>query len=124
MNHLRHEREARSEKACENGAVIVIAGRVGYQNSARPANKSRKCQSPTVRVPLATHRLSAKCQQRFVSCAEQSRLLLGPTEAHHLSGDWEKAKAWARRALDVVQSNGQAYDEGLAHRVVEGLEAG
>mgnify|MGYP001815622546 CR=1 FL=1 len=33
-------------------------------------------------------------------------------------------KAYARWALDVAQSIGWPYDEGLARRIVEGLEAG
>ena len=121
---LRHEREARPEKLCLNVAVTVIAGRVEYQRSARPANSSRRCQSPTMRVALVTHRLSAKWPKRYVSCAERSRLLSGMAEAHHLSGDWEEAKACVRRALYVAQVTGWPYDEGLARLVVEGPEAG
>jgi hypothetical protein len=124
MNHLRYEREAKTEKARLIGTVTVIAERVEYPRRASPADSNRKRQPPTMRVALFAHRLSAKCPKRYVSCAEQSRLLPRMAEAHHLSDDWEGVKAYARRALDVAQATGRPYDEGLARRVVEGLEAG
>jgi hypothetical protein len=114
MNHLHYAREARPERLCLNVAVTVISGRVEYQRSARPANSSRRCQSPTMRVALVTHRLSAKWPKRYVSCAERSRLLSGMAEAHHLSCDWEEARACARWARDTVQTTGQPYGAGLA----------
>jgi len=67
--------------------------------------------------------LSDKCPKRYVSCAERSRLLSGVAEAHHLSGECEEVKTRARRPLDVAQSNGRPYDEELARRALDGLEA-
>jgi tetratricopeptide (TPR) repeat protein len=58
------------------------------------------------------------------SCAEQSWLQSGLAEAHRLSGDWEEAKGCARRARDVAQATGRPYDERLARRILDGLEAG
>jgi hypothetical protein len=67
--------------------------------------------------------MSVRPRQRYVSCAEQSRLLLRMAEAHHLSGDWEGAKACARRARDTAQAAGRPYDEGLARCVADESEA-
>jgi tetratricopeptide (TPR) repeat protein len=58
------------------------------------------------------------------SCAEQSWLLSGLTEAHYLSDDWKEAKACARQALDVAQATRRPYDETLARRILDRLEAG
>jgi predicted ATPase/DNA-binding SARP family transcriptional activator len=62
--------------------------------------------------------------ERTRSCAEQGWLLSGLAEAHRLSGDWEGAKACAHRALDLAEATGRPYDERLARRILEGLEAG
>jgi DNA-binding SARP family transcriptional activator len=62
--------------------------------------------------------------ERIGSCTERSRLLSGLAEAHRLTGDWEEAKACARRALDVAQTTGRPYDDRLARRILDGLEAG
>jgi len=55
------------------------------------------------------------------SGAEQSRLLSGLAEAYRLTGDWEEAKACARRARDMAQTTGRPYDDRLAQRILETL---
>ncbi len=67
---------------------------------------------------------SLAAAESISSCAEQSWILSGLAEAHRLSGDREQAKACARRARDMAQATGRAYDGRLAHRILEKLEAG
>ena len=55
------------------------------------------------------------------SRTEQPWLLSGLAEAHRLAGDLDQAIAHARRALALAQASGRAYDEGLAHRIVDRL---
>jgi DNA-binding SARP family transcriptional activator len=62
--------------------------------------------------------------ERIGSCAEQSWLLSGLAEAHHLSGDWAQAKAYAHQALDLAQATGRPYDDRLARCILDGLEGG
>ncbi len=58
------------------------------------------------------------------SPTEQSWLLSGLAEAHRLAGEWKRAQACARRALDLAQATGRPYDEGLARRILDRLEGG
>jgi len=55
------------------------------------------------------------------SRTEQSWILSGLAEAHHLVGDLDQAVAHARRALELAQASGRAYDEGLARRILDRL---
>ncbi len=59
------------------------------------------------------------------SRAEQSWLLSGLAQARRLTGDpgtHRQALAHARRALELAQASGRAYDEVLARRILDGLE--
>lgn len=58
------------------------------------------------------------------SCTEQSWLLSGLAEACRLAGDpgaRRQAVAHARRALQLAQASGRAYDQELARRILAGL---
>ncbi len=56
------------------------------------------------------------------SRTEQSWLHSGLAEVYRLGGDREQAETHARRALELAQRYGRAYDEALARRILEGPE--
>jgi tetratricopeptide (TPR) repeat protein len=58
------------------------------------------------------------------SCTEQSWLLSGLAEAFRLAGDLNQAAGHARRALELAQATGRAYDEYLARRILDRLREG
>ncbi len=58
------------------------------------------------------------------SRTEQGWLLSGLAEAHHLVGDVARAMACARRALDLAQASGRAYDQKLARWILDRLGKG
>jgi tetratricopeptide (TPR) repeat protein len=62
--------------------------------------------------------------ERIRSCAEQSRLFAGLAEAYSLAGDWDRAKASARRALDLAEATKRPHDERLAQGILDRLGEG
>ncbi|MBI1879112.1 MAG: tetratricopeptide repeat protein [Chloroflexi bacterium] len=56
--------------------------------------------------------------ENITSNAEQSWLLTGLAEAYHLAGDPDWAVEHIRRALELAQASGRAYDQELACRIL------
>jgi len=60
--------------------------------------------------------------EKIGSCTEQGWLLCGLAEAHRLTGEPERARARAERALQLAKATGRPYDENLARRIMARLE--
>jgi tetratricopeptide (TPR) repeat protein len=61
--------------------------------------------------------------ERIGSCAEQSWLLSGMAQAFRMIGDSAGAADNARRALAMAQKTGAEYDQRLARRILDKLDA-
>ena len=61
--------------------------------------------------------------ERIDSASEQSWLLSGLATALQLDGDRARAVVYARRALELAQRQGRAYDRDQARGILDGLGA-